>query len=198
VQDLKHCVTFVTDELARMRGEDPVSVSLSDIMCALFDRVHPLAIGAIEQSYRLGRLITRRVLTTHLDEEQHKEKIDHIEQSLSDEYRSHHYAICRQEVKDDLGLNVTFPAPEAQAAIDALMDYYAAMLNAHYDVKADVPLPPIKNVGFIDSSTERRARRVALQLQAGTSTVIADFWVVPPEQARQKGEESQDATVANE
>lgn len=183
VQDLKHCVVFVAEELQQMRGTNADSGALSDIICALFDRVHPLAIGAIEQSYRLGRLITRKVLETHLDKERDKDKIDHIEQLLSDEYRSHSYPICRREVRDDLGLNVTFAAPDLQEAMENLLQYYFQMFRADYDVKVDVPILPIKNVGFLDTATQRRVRRAAIEPQpTGVGRIVADWWVKPPEQ----------------
>jgi len=182
VQDLKHCVTFVAEELGRMRGSDAVTDCLTDVVCALFERVHPLAIGAIEQSYRLGRLITRKVLLTHLDPEKDKEKITRIENQLSDDYRSHHYPICRQEVRDDLGLNVTFAPEPLETGMEELLQYYVSMFNAQYQVQADVPLLPIKNVGFIDTTVQRRARRAALEvLSPGAANVIASWWVTPPE-----------------
>ena len=187
VQDLKHCVAFVADELQHMRGTNGDSGPLTDIICALFEHVHPLAIGAIEQSYQLGRLITRRVLETHLDRDKDKEKIDHIEQLLSDEYRSHSYPICRQEVKDDLGLNVVFAAPDIEEAMEKLLHHYFQMFRADYNVKGDAPLLPIKNAGFLDTARQRRVHRVAIAPQpAGGQRIVADWWVSPPEQVPDK------------
>ena len=186
VQDLKHCVAFVADELQNMRGTNGDSGQLTDIICALFEHVHPLAIGAIEQSYQLGRLITRNVLETHLDREKDKQKIDHIEQLLSDDYRSHSYPICRQEVKDDLGLNVTSASPDLEEAMEKLLQHYSQMFRAQYDVKADVRLLPIRNAGFLDTATQRRVRRVAMAPQPAGAQPIADWWVSPPEQVPEK------------
>ncbi len=184
VQDLKHCVQFVSEELCRMRQGDADTVSASDIICGLFEYVHPLAMGAIDQSYRLGRLITQKVLATHLDAEADRSKIDLIVQALSDEYRSHQYPISRQEVRDDLLLNVTFAEGELLASMEELLSYYFHMLNAEYREAQEAAHPiPIRNVGFIDTAAQRRARRVVVEVEPqGRATVVADQWVVPPEQ----------------
>ena len=198
VQDLRHCVEFVTAELARMRhgGQEEdqgpqvdavpwsLHVSASDIVRALFNRVHPLAIGAIEQSYRLGRLITQKMLATHLDPEADKRKIEHVVQALSDEYRSHQYPICRREVRDDLGLNVTFAESDLLAGMETLIGYYSQMLQAEYrEGETSGPPIPIRNVGFIDASGQRRVRRDVLDLPPeGVPRILAACWVIPPEQ----------------
>ncbi len=40
--------------------------AMAQIVTALFDKIHPLAIGAIEQSYALAKLIGTRCLSTHM------------------------------------------------------------------------------------------------------------------------------------
>ena len=56
VQDLRHCLEFVKRNVPKHE--------VGPIVGQLFSLVNPLAIGAIEQSYELSRLITRRVLGT--------------------------------------------------------------------------------------------------------------------------------------
>ena len=41
--------------------------AMAQIFTALFDKIHPLAIGAIEQSYALSKLIGMQCLGTHMD-----------------------------------------------------------------------------------------------------------------------------------
>ena len=83
VEDLKHCIRFIASQLKaqQQEGQDPQRYSPSDmttIVGHLFDHIDPLAIGAVERAYELSRMITRRVLETHLDPATQKAKIDAI------------------------------------------------------------------------------------------------------------------------
>ncbi len=98
VQDLRHCLEFVKRSVPKRE--------LGPIVGQLFSHVNPLAIGAIEQSYELSRLITTKVLGTRKVKLPPKQ-VDEIVDRLAGKYFSHGYPISRAEVETDLGLPMT-------------------------------------------------------------------------------------------
>jgi len=73
VQDLKH----VVDLLKREGPENSYTPeALATIFSTMFEYIHPLAMGAIEQSYALAKLISKKLLATHMDPEKEKDKIE--------------------------------------------------------------------------------------------------------------------------
>jgi len=132
VQDLKHAVDFIKREAGEegLQGE-----AYSQVIAALMEKVHPLAIGAVEQSYALSKLITKRMLSTHMNEESEGPEIDRIADALCDDYMSHQFPIGLLELKR-LGLKSVVDAPD---------DLYEAMwkLKEYYDGidRAGSPLP---------------------------------------------------------
>lgn len=120
VQDLKHVVAFVNRE-APEGGLSPEAYA--SVISALFDKVHPLALGAIEQSYALAKLVTKRMLATHMDEDKDAEVINKLADSLSDDYKSHQFPIGPMEAKR-LGLKVVEAPDDLYAAMWGLMRYY--------------------------------------------------------------------------
>jgi hypothetical protein len=120
VQDLRHCMEFVKNGIG-----DSSPDSLARIITALFDKVHPLAVGAIQQSYELSRLISRRALSTHMDPKKQKKQIERIVNAFSDQFFSHQYRIGWKEAKET-GLNVIYADNELWEAMWALYKNYSA------------------------------------------------------------------------
>jgi hypothetical protein len=121
VQDLKHCIQFVREQL----GESYPQQNLALIISELFKYINPLALGALEQSYNLSRLITEKVLKRRKTPPP-EEKVKKIVDILSGLYFSHSFLISRNEVETDLGLTVTRPDDELSARIGAYENYYLA------------------------------------------------------------------------
>jgi hypothetical protein len=120
VQDLKHAVAFIKREA----GEQGLSGdAFARVVTSLFAHVHPLAIGAIEQSYELSKLITRRMLSMHMDEDAEGDEIERLTNSLCDDYKSHQFPIGLTEA-ERLGLKIAPAADELHDAMTALLDYY--------------------------------------------------------------------------
>ncbi len=84
----------------------------SQVLPVLFQYVHPLAIGALEQSHELVRRIARKALLTHWDPVEHAEQIDRIVITLNGGLHSSAYPISRKEARDELGLPVVYADPE--------------------------------------------------------------------------------------
>ena len=107
-------------------GKSPYTPdAMASIFAALFDKIHPLAIGAIEQSYALSKFAARRCLETHMTGDGEQEDIDKIVDRLCDDYKSHAYQIGRREAKS-IGLKVRPPSDDEDAALADLLKFYSA------------------------------------------------------------------------
>jgi len=189
VQDLKHAMEFIKREAGKKGLSGP---GFATIVAALFQQVHPLAVGAIEQSYELAKLITRKVLSTHMDPKAQKGDIERIANSLSDDFKEHTYQIGVQEAKR-LGLKAQEAGDDLHDAIWALLEYYQGLeripapvqLPAGTGPPGQPPQPAqsqqllVTRVGHLDS-TARRADCQAFLRQAadGSLEVAGDRWVL--------------------
>jgi hypothetical protein len=159
VQDLKHAVEFIKREAgdAGLTGE-----AYAQVISALFDKVYPLALGAIEQSYALSKLITRRMLATHMDETEDADKIDSIVDALSDDYKSHQFPIGLPEARR-LELKVVEAPDELYEAMWALLNYYRGLDRVPKPLPAGATVsgprfqgtPMMQPVGHLDSTAQR-------------------------------------------
>jgi hypothetical protein len=173
VQDLKHCLQFVKSNV-------PENEAVGPIVSELFKHVSPLAIGALEQSYELSRLITRKVLASRKKKIDPKD-VEKIVDQLAGKYFSHGYFISRAEVESDLGLEVVNanPGDELFNKIEALNSYYTGVFQKEVPVPgAPVPLT-FRITGFLETP---KSRRILCQVMAqgpnGPNTqVVAGTWI---------------------
>lgn len=139
------------------------------IVGKLFEHIEPLVIGAVERAYALSRLITQKVLETHLDSSKEKEKIDRIVNKIGGEYFSHSFPITRRDVERELQLKVEKPDPELFEAMWKLYEYYRGCFsNAQHmtlsmeqrGLKGQVARADINIIvhvlGYIDALSDRR------------------------------------------
>ena len=169
VEDLKHCIGFIRREL----GESYPEQNLALIISELFKYINPLALGALEQSYDLSKLITRKCLRSHnrqLDEEQ----IEKIVELLASGYCSHSFLISRSEVENELGLPVTKPDDELVQLMKSLENYY---LERFHNIK-QLPAPNsnlgVRVGGVLQLSSDGHAIAQILQRDG---KVVVDPWL---------------------
>ena len=89
VQDMRHAMQFIRSAAnsdPKQENSPYTPDALARIFTALFDKIHPLAIGAIEQSYALAKLVAKRCLGTHMTGPDSQQKIDRIVDALCDDY----------------------------------------------------------------------------------------------------------------
>lgn len=122
VQDMRHAMQFIRENSDKTAY---TADAMAQIFGALFDKIHPLAIGAIEQSYALAKLVGTRCLESHMDKVTEAAKIKAIVDRLCDEYKSHSYQISRKEAKE-IGLNVTNADAETEEILLSLLKFYTA------------------------------------------------------------------------
>ncbi len=178
VQDLKHCISFLRNEAKdRYTAE-----AIAEIYTALFEYINPLALGAIEQSYRLARLISRKILETHINPIKDAKKIHTIVNLLSSEYQSHAYPINREEVNFDLQLNGVKPSDELWSAMWNLYLYYREQANTTYEFKDGDLVIQTRHLAFIDSLDKRIVLQQNFTVTEGpngemSENIISTQWV---------------------
>ena len=149
VQDLRHCIEFLKRDNVPYTPE-----SLATIYTALFEKVHPLALGAIEQAYALARLVSQKALSTHFDPERDKERIERIVNAFSEKFFSHNYRIGWREAKE-AGLDITYTDADLWEMMWQLFNHYAAYGMAVRPI-SEKPIHIGKPIVWIDTTAERR------------------------------------------
>lgn len=172
VQDLRKCVEFIKSEVGDSSSASPEA--MAQIFVALFERVHPLAIGAIQQSYALARLISKKPLSTHMDAEKDKATIDSIVDAFSDQFFSHHYRIGWKEA-EEVGLPVSRASDALWEVMWALYKHYQAYFTLARDISDDTGEKAARPIVWIDSIRQRRILEEILVGRVPTMTVWQEF-----------------------
>jgi len=169
VQDLKHCIQFIKEQL----GESYSSQNLALIISELFKYIDPLALGALEQSYNLARLITKKVLKTRKAalEDEHIDKIVDI---LAGQYFSHSFLISRADVEADLKLPITKPDTILSGLIENLNDYYDANFQKAAPASPSNREPIVRVGAFMQTTSEGF---IISQLFNQANELFADPWI---------------------
>lgn len=168
VQDLKHCVEFIKGQL----GKDYSGAEIATIIGELFNHVHPLALGAIEQSAELSKLVTRKVLATR-QEALPAEQVEKIVEQLAGKYFSHVFPISRSDVEGDLGLKVVSPSASLKAAMETLLGYYERENIQVGEGKLNNIAVRFMRSVFIESPN---LRKVCYAFISPNGEVIGDHW----------------------
>ncbi len=125
VQDMRHAMQFIREAAGSDKEIPYTPEALAQIFAALFDKIHPLAIGAIEQSYALSKLIGTQCLSTHMDPDADGAKIKEIVDRLCDDFKSHAYQISRAEARK-IGLKAVDAPEDVEKAMMELFRFYIA------------------------------------------------------------------------
>ncbi|MDD2835853.1 MAG: ATP-dependent Clp protease proteolytic subunit [Methanothrix sp.] len=105
-------------ELANSIGINSAT-DLTTIMSILSTHVHPLVLGQVYRTRSQIRMLGKRLLSKHMNDDGKMEKILAF---LCSESGSHDYTIFRQEARDDLGLKVEHPSVELYDVIKKIQD----------------------------------------------------------------------------
>ncbi|MBU0606476.1 MAG: hypothetical protein KKI08_01265 [Armatimonadetes bacterium] len=151
VEDLKQCIRFVQEQVGSAGEAD-----LRPILAALFEHVEPLAIGALERSYALARLITEKALQTR-KLKLTSDEVKGIVAKLGGDYHSHQFIISRRCVEDDLGLPVTHMSSDLSEACWQLYLYYERYFSQRIPLAADNGATEVQLTGFMEFEGSRRA-----------------------------------------
>jgi Serine dehydrogenase proteinase len=175
VQDMRHAMQFIR-EAGRVDEEFIYTPeAMAEIFTALFDKLHPLAIGAIEQSYALSKLIGTRCLETHMTGPEAKADIAKIVDQLCDEYKSHAYQIPRREAKA-IGLKVECASSELEDALMTLYRHYFARPMTPPTIP-QVGVPFTTHIAWLDSTASQLRCEAQQQIDPnGQPQPMGDRW----------------------
>lgn len=177
VQDMRHAMQFIRDATASTDGKaQPYTPeAMAQIFTALFEKIHPLAIGAIEQSYALSKLIGTRALETHMDAVKDAEAIKALVDQLCDGYKSHMYPINRKEAKA-IGLNVVDATPTEEACLLDMLTFYITR-NAGPTIPPAIGSTFNLNIAWMDSElVTMQAETAYKHVSATENQLISDQW----------------------
>ncbi len=124
VEDVKAYVSFVKDSVG-IRHEEELVKTIE----ILANKVHPLALGNVERFISQSRMIARKLLKLHTEEDS-AHKLDPIIEALASKLYFHGHPINRVEAKE-LGLKVQDTVPP---------DVEEAMWNLFVDFEVDLKL----------------------------------------------------------
>jgi hypothetical protein len=178
VQDMRHAMRFIRETAGE--GKEPAATTpytpeaMAQILSVLFDKVHPLVVGAIEQSYALAKLVATQCLSTHMDWTTQGAEIQTIVDRLCDEYKSHAYPINRKEARE-MGLNVVDAPADVDRAMMDLLKFYTQRPTWPGGPPSVAGRAVQAHIAWLDSTS--------LNLR-----VEAEFDVVKPGEAKLKGD----------
>jgi hypothetical protein len=108
VEDVKAYVSFIKESVG-IRHEDELVKAIE----LLAQKVHPLALGNVERFIAQSRMITRKIMLTHMKEEASKHEIDETIETLASKLYFHGHPINRREAREELRLKVAENPPPA-------------------------------------------------------------------------------------
>lgn len=122
-------------------------------------QIHPLALGNVNRTHHLIRILAKRLLKSHkspIKEEEIEKVVDYFTEKLY----SHQYYIGRKEAKEDLGLRTVVNADEnlSKAMTDLYEEYAKEMeLGVLWNPENELGLNAMQNrkdykIAFIESS----------------------------------------------
>jgi hypothetical protein len=176
VQDMRHAMQFIREAGPKESTIAYTPEAMAQIFNALFDKIHPLAIGAIEQSYALAKLIGTRCLESHMGtEDAAREEIARIVDKLCDQYKSHAYQISRTEAKA-VGLKVDFATTDEEKVLIDLLKFYSSRAVGPFGQIR--PGQQVKlHIAWVDSLRLKfRAEQDALVSQNSELKNMGDTW----------------------
>lgn len=124
VEDVTAYVNFIKTTVG-ITHEDELVKAIE----ILAEKVHPLALGNVERFLTQSRMIARKILRTHMSEE-NSHTIDEIVENMASKLYFHGHPINRKEAKDELHLKVVKPEPNLEGAMwDLYREYEAEFKN---------------------------------------------------------------------
>jgi ClpP class serine protease len=119
---------------------DPDLTSIFNKFIDSTPQIHPLALGNINRTHNLIRILATRLLKSHKNPMADKE-IENIVDFFTEKLYSHQYFIGRKEAKEDLGVtNVTFANDELSDLMTELFDLYKAEMETDKQFNPEVEL----------------------------------------------------------
>jgi len=150
-------------ELAKEIGIEKSS-DMTEVLSTLASHVHPLVLGQVFRTRSQIRMLGRRLLSTHMEDD---EKTERVLSFLCSESGSHDYTIYRQEARDDLGLKIEAPEEE-YGLIKRIYDDVAS------ELKLTEPYDPTLLLGERNEATYELRRALIESVDGGSHRFVSE------------------------
>lgn len=154
-------------DLARKEAGLEGKTELGEVFQKLSSDVHPLALGAVYRAREQIRMLARKLLKLHAEPKEDG-AIERIVEVLTKELFSHDYIINREEAKNEIGLNVTYPDDQEEKVIWHLFKDF------EHEMELNVPYDPDAILGT-ETDAVVTLRRAFIESQAFTDAFITDI-----------------------
>jgi len=191
VEDVNAFVDLARKEIGLSNEE-----SMKKVLEILGDKIHPLALGAVQRSREQIGFLASILLKYHVNDE---EKINSIVQILTRERFSHDYIIARREAKEILGLNIVEPEEKLLKNMMELFNAYSHILELNKPYNPEMYLSGLESItvdfsrAIIESfnlthifKTKKEIKKVLVPQQSGVpiptigyqEIILQEGWVL--------------------
>lgn len=153
-------------------------------------QIHPLALGNVNRTHNLIRLIAKRLLKSHKDPMK-EEQIDKVVEFFTEKLYSHQYFIGRKEAKEELGVKSIVEADTELSDLmsDLYMEYAKEMElnNPAWVPENELGLNNSQNkkeykVAFVESSVLSKTYKLTMEFRRQQVMVNQNGVQLPQEQ----------------
>jgi hypothetical protein len=136
-------------------------------------QIHPLALGNVNRTHNLIRLIAKRLLKSHKDPIK-DDQIEKIVEFFTEKLYSHTYFIGRKEAKEELGVKSVIYADSelSQSMSDLYMDYFTeiGLGNNVWNPENEIGLNNTQakkdyRVAFVESENMSKSYKLAIEFR---------------------------------
>jgi len=152
-------------ELAREELKISSGADLASVLSTLASSVHPLVLGQVYRTRNQIRMLGKRLLLNHIEDE---DKIKKLLSFLCSESGSHDYTIYRQEARDDLGLNIQRPDEEQYGLIKGIYN------DIVEELQMTLPYDPLLLLKGQDETTYELRRALIESVNAGSHRFVSE------------------------
>jgi hypothetical protein len=153
-------------------------------------QIHPLALGNVNRTHNLIRLLAKRLLKSHVDPIK-EDQIEKIVEFFTEKLYSHTYFIGRKEAKEDLGVKsiVDTDIELSQLMSDLYREYYNEMelQNVVWNPENELGANTSQNkkeykVAFVESEKLSKTYKLTMEFRRQQAMVQQGAVQVPQEQ----------------
>ncbi len=153
-------------------------------------QIHPLALGNVNRTHNLIRLLAKRLLKSH-KEPMKEDQIEKIVEAFTEKLYSHMYFIGRKEAKEDLGVKSVVNADaELSDLMSKLYSEYATEMelqNAVWNPENEIGMNASQNkkeykVAFVESAALSKAYKLTMEFKRQQVMVQQGNIQVPQDQ----------------
>lgn len=155
-------------ELAREELKINSGADLTAVLSNLTANVHPLVLGQVYRTRSQIKMLGKRLLLKHIDDE---DKIEKLLSFLCSESGSHDYTIYRQEARDDLGLNIERPDDEQYSLIKEIYD------DIVEELEMSLPYDPLLFLKGQNEATYEHKRALIESVNAGSHRFVTEGYL---------------------